>query len=210
MSNLYKILGVKKTATPAEIKAAYRRSSKKMHPDAGGSAEAFAELKHAFDVLVNVARRARYDATGDAAEEKADNTHVALMSMLSTALDHVISLAAQQGAPLSRVDLVRELKILLGRRVEEMQGLIRDQEASCARLRLGLGRFSASEGEDVLGPILSAKIAGLDVSIAGLTAQRDQVADALRVVERHAFRFDPAVAPPTWQAMSPFVNITGA
>ena len=36
MNDPYSTLGVSKTATDAEIKAAYRRLAKQWHPDAGG------------------------------------------------------------------------------------------------------------------------------------------------------------------------------
>ena len=38
--NFYEILGVPRTATPEEIRKAYRRASKTHHPDAGGDREA--------------------------------------------------------------------------------------------------------------------------------------------------------------------------
>ncbi len=40
----WRVLGVKEEATKAEIEAAYRQLARDRHPDAGGSAEAMAEL----------------------------------------------------------------------------------------------------------------------------------------------------------------------
>lgn len=40
----YAVLGLERTATVDEVRAAYRRLSKERHPDAGGSDVAFAEL----------------------------------------------------------------------------------------------------------------------------------------------------------------------
>lgn len=57
----YKTLGVSESATDKEIKAAYRRLSKKHHPDSGGDEEQFKEVSAAWDVLGDTARRKEYD-----------------------------------------------------------------------------------------------------------------------------------------------------
>lgn len=63
----YKILGVSKTATPAEIKKAYRRLAHEHHPDKGqGDAAKFKEVSEAYKVLSNPEKRANYDRFGDA------------------------------------------------------------------------------------------------------------------------------------------------
>lgn len=62
---LYEILGVEPDASQAQIKKAFRQRAMKAHPDQGGSREAMETLQHAYDVLSDVERRARYDATGE-------------------------------------------------------------------------------------------------------------------------------------------------
>lgn len=64
----YAILGVSKTATPDEIKKAYRKLAMKYHPDQNkGNKEAeqkFKELSEAYDVLKDEQKRAAYDRFG--------------------------------------------------------------------------------------------------------------------------------------------------
>ena len=71
MKNPYEILGVGKSASDAEIKAAYRKLVMKHHPDknAGDKAaeEKFKEINNAFDILKDPNKRAAYDRYGDAA-----------------------------------------------------------------------------------------------------------------------------------------------
>lgn len=66
MEDLYKILGVDKGATQAEIKKSYRKLARKYHPDANPddkSAEArFKEISAAYDVLSDTEKRKQYDA----------------------------------------------------------------------------------------------------------------------------------------------------
>ena len=57
----YKVLGVAQSATQDEIRKAYRRLSKKMHPDSGGNEEQFKEVSAAYDVLGDPGKRKEYD-----------------------------------------------------------------------------------------------------------------------------------------------------
>ena len=64
----YEVLGVSKTATPEEIKKAYRKMAIKYHPDKNpGDKEAeekFKEAAEAYDVLSNEEKRQKYDQFG--------------------------------------------------------------------------------------------------------------------------------------------------
>lgn len=68
MPDLYGVLGVSPGATDDEIKRAYRRKARELHPDTnGGDPEAEAKFKEAtlaYEVLRDPERRARYDRYG--------------------------------------------------------------------------------------------------------------------------------------------------
>ena len=66
--NYYQILGVPTTATPDEIKRAYRKLAVKFHPDRNPgdpkAEERFKELSEAYDVLKDPKKREIYDQFG--------------------------------------------------------------------------------------------------------------------------------------------------
>lgn len=62
----YDILGVKKDASPDEIKKAFRRAAIEHHPDRGGDEAKFKEINEAYEVLKDTDKRKRYDQFGHA------------------------------------------------------------------------------------------------------------------------------------------------
>lgn len=65
MRDLYEILGVRNDASEEEIKRAYRKRARELHPDAGGDESEFKELTTAYEVLKNPQARTNYDQFGD-------------------------------------------------------------------------------------------------------------------------------------------------
>ncbi len=65
MVNYYEILKVSRKATGAEIKSAYRRLARKLHPDRNNgrkdTVHKFAAIVEAYEVLGNAAERVKYD-----------------------------------------------------------------------------------------------------------------------------------------------------
>jgi molecular chaperone DnaJ len=64
----YAILGVRKDAPPEEIKRAYRRLARQLHPDVNPDAqtqERFKEITAAYEVLSDPSKRQLYDMGGD-------------------------------------------------------------------------------------------------------------------------------------------------
>ena len=66
----YEVLGVSKSATPEEIKKAYRQKAIQFHPDKNpgdkASEEKFKEAAEAYEILSNAEKKQRYDQYGHA------------------------------------------------------------------------------------------------------------------------------------------------
>ena len=65
MSDPYSTLGVSRSASEADIKSAYRKLAKELHPDRNkdkpDAAERFSEVTNAYDLLSDADKRARFD-----------------------------------------------------------------------------------------------------------------------------------------------------
>jgi DnaJ-class molecular chaperone len=62
--DLYKILGVERSASASEIRKAYLKLSKTAHPDKGGNEEEFKKITKAHEILTNEESKQFYDQTG--------------------------------------------------------------------------------------------------------------------------------------------------
>ena len=65
MVELYKLLNISRTASALQIKTAYRKLALELHPDLNGNdkskTDKFKSISAAYEVLVDVTRRAEYD-----------------------------------------------------------------------------------------------------------------------------------------------------
>jgi curved DNA-binding protein CbpA len=80
MEDYYRILGINRTASAAEIKKAYHRLARKYHPDSGtGDEGSFRKISEAYETLEDSGKRREYDrklaAAADAAAAGASRTY---------------------------------------------------------------------------------------------------------------------------------------
>ena len=72
--DLYEILGIARDASPSEIKAAYRKLARTLHPDVNADPadqERFKEITGAYEILSDPTKRQRYDEFGAAGPQGA-------------------------------------------------------------------------------------------------------------------------------------------
>lgn len=186
----YATLGVRRDATPAQVKAAFRRASKRTHPDAGGSAEAFAALKRAHVVLADPEKRSHYDRTGQMPEDVATNPDNQAFQVIAAMLGGLLDQG--EAEELCRNDLVS----VMVKHIEHVLGEQRKQIAKLERMvkradRIK-GRFTkaAGEGPNMLEGILAGRVIECRRSIEALTAAIGHGARAVEILKEYRFRAD--------------------
>lgn len=183
MTDLYDTLGTAKDAPADELKAAYRRKAKKLHPDKpGGNAEAFAQVSRAWLVLRDPERRAKYDETGD---EGASID--AAFSQMSSMIVQLFSKLMEQ-VDVDYTDLIGELR----RNLKEMRvnsvRLAKESASSIAKIEKVRARlsFKGARGDVLLGA-LNGAIEGYRMNERSFATEQDRIDDALLYIDDYQY-----------------------
>ena len=101
MTDYYEILGVPRDATPEQIKKAYRRLARELHPDVAGndpqSEDRFKDVSRAYDVLGNADKRRAYDLGGDPSAAGGMGGGFGFQDIFETFFGAATGAAAQRG-----------------------------------------------------------------------------------------------------------------
>lgn len=137
----YEELGVDRSADDKAIKQAFRAKARKAHPDTGGSPEAFDRLKRAELVLSDPAKRAKYDATGEAEETAPNIIDQGAWGLIGD----LIFQAIEKEANVTQADLFGVIRAVLERDLDSITGDMAKAKAKVAKAEKLIGRFKRKQ-----------------------------------------------------------------
>lgn len=185
--DLYAALNLPRDADSATVHSAYRARAKASHPDVGGSDEQFALVKLAHDVLMDEARRAHYDATGEIEDNPADNHRAHVLQTINAALDASLQFCVKNNLDPISEDLVAHMRGALKEyrdQAEKQRGALFKALETDKGL---LGRFT-TEGENALEAMLRFRIDEHEKQIASRGEAIRLFDDALELIVAYSFR----------------------
>ena len=189
--NLYDVLGIKRDADKATIRKAYRAKAKTLHPDAGGSAEAFALLCLASEVLSSDRRRARYDETGMVDNLEPDTLASGAQSAAFGALTEAAQQAEARGRKTETVDLIADAVRILNERIRQNVEKQKGFKVDMKRVKGIAARFKAKgKNPNRLRPMFEAQAAQSQTAISAEERGEAIHKAAISLLKEHKFEWD--------------------
>ena len=157
----YEALNVSPNASKAEIKQAYRRKAKKLHPDKGGDTGAFQVVQRAYTVLINDQLREHYDKTGDDGDQALSDAERILTGELARAIDRILT----QGKDFNIVALV---KTNLTQAIANLKKHRQDFRKGLAKAEKLRGRVSVNDGTNLYEIIINDRLGKIEEQLKNI------------------------------------------
>lgn len=166
MTDLYRALGIRKNASPATVRKAYRKLAMQNHPDRNpgddAAAQRLAAVQQAYDVLSDPDRRAKYDATGDTTPPESESQRLAtLMHVLVPRMEAVLNALAEAGRKIEEEDVVDHMREAVKQTLAKYEKARKQTVTMKAALEASAERFGVDDGENLLKRAAQAQAAEL-------------------------------------------------
>lgn len=185
MNNLYETLGIGEGATPKQIKRAYRRIMKEIHPDKNDGVRhpEHEDFQTAYDVLMDPDRRAEYDETGTV--DGIDKARQRIIALVQDAVKQMDSESVKHADIKAAIinalqDEKKHLDINIGtveRKAEIMQEMARRTKAGMRAV--------------FIPQMLYAGIKEVEKVIEEARKDIEAVDDAIKIMEDFEYEFEP-------------------
>lgn len=188
MSNHYEILGVAITATPEEIKAAYKRMSRVHHPDReGGDSSRMSEINVAYETLSDPERRKNYDLTG---QDRMTNVEQAAQDLVIGKIMQWISNEFARG------DIMDSVRSEIENELSAVRANKKKGERILAKLQSSLTKIKfKGDGIDRVRGAIEAQISHITGQLAKVDIEIQRAILAVEFSYKYEYEIEESKAP---------------
>lgn len=180
------MLSVSREATSEQIKKAYLRKAKKLHPDKGGNSDEFNEVKKAFDVLYNADTRKEYDETGevkDKPNQKEDD-----ITFINDSFVQIVSATYQE---IINVDYIKKTKDYFNYNIGQHAANIAFNNSEIRKFSKVITKvIKKNKGENYLSGALEARIKQHIKAIDELQEKIDRLKRCIDILDDYSMNED--------------------
>jgi curved DNA-binding protein CbpA len=186
----YAMLGIERDADDNQVKAAYRKAAKGMHPDSGGDVDQFARLQTCYDLLRDPVRRKVFDDTGFD-PQLADPRDLKGLMLLEPLVNDVILDEREPGS----FDPLAAMRRKLSDDIVKSRFHILELERHRNRVRQHIDRLGRKPGTDFLGSMLRARSQSIAEAIRNAEGQIQVIEQAYSMLEGYSYELAVALDP---------------
>lgn len=183
----YQVLDIKRTATAAQIKQAFRKAARNNHPDTGGTAEKFNDVMRANLILSDPIRRKRFDEDGVVDERKPEQSVPAAMQHIIGFFCNAVVQAASQNVSTCQVDLVQAAKNFFNDQINQLRKQKDVPTKANALAAKVVERIKTKNKNDLLKLALKNQIREGENNIRQLDERIVQMQDAITLLRDYEF-----------------------
>lgn len=144
MRDLFAVLGLDSSASPGQVKHAYRVKAKVTHPDVGGSVEEFEAVNEAYRILSDPTRRAKYEEYGETDDVGGADLDAEAYETINLVVTDIIAHAND----LLDCDLVWMMRTKIERDIASHRSALKGLSRQLDRAQRLFGRFKVRDGGD--------------------------------------------------------------
>lgn len=186
----YRVLKLKKSATPEEVKKAFRKAVMASHPDRGGDREKFERVKLAYHVLSDAARRRHFDETGQVLGPRPDNSGRKELEVLAQVFSAVVVELSDRGIAVGQCDVIMAMRQTLDKAQVELAAKRIRHERIRDNFLDAAGRFPP---DDPLAMIARAQVTEVGRVLENVRGNTELNKAALEKLKSSTFRVDDMV-----------------
>ena len=175
LTDLYAVLGIERSATPGEIKAAYRTKAMLYHPDRNStspeSTKIFQACKLAYEILMDPEKREHYDTTGKIKVDDQKLRDEAVNVLNNTLIQAIDAIAQSQdpGLEVWKISPIQSVRQKLSQDLSVGNQNLQALKRTIKRYEAMLKRFKSKKNPDFalssVGIMMNAKLENMIDSI---------------------------------------------